>query len=123
VRGFLFNFGIKNSKSHYRGPDIILEDGRTVEVKMRRKTFTGVADFPEKNAIIETKVRYDKKIPPPIAYIIVSHDTGKMVCTRGDTPYNWLEKSVPNNNGGKAIAYVCPKVYLRPIESLIKYLQ
>jgi len=123
VGGFLSNFGIANKPGPYRGADIVLPDGRTIEVKMRRRTFTCPKDYPDKEAIIDSKQCWDKKEPKPLAYIIVSHDTGKMVCTRGFTPEKWKEKSVPNNRNGKHVCYVIEKKYLRPIESLVDFLR
>lgn len=123
VRGFLANFGVPNSPGPFRGADIVLPDGRTLEVKMRRRTFSGPSDFPDRQIIIDNKGCWDRKTPKPFAYIIVSADTGKMVCTRGNTPERWEEKMLPNNRGGKHLCYVCPNKHLKSIESLIKTLK
>jgi len=123
VRAFLEKNGVKLlPKVNDRDPDITLLDGRTVEVKSRRRKFESLADFAEKLPAIETKRRWDKKKPKPVAYVIISQFTKAMVWTQGSNARRWKVVSRPNNNGGMAECYVCPREQLHPIETLVEFL-
>jgi hypothetical protein len=123
VHSYLESRGVSCAPGPLRGADLVLQDGRTLEVKSRRKAFTGLADFSESRFTVDRKECWDKKKPKPLAYIIVSQITGEMLWTPGNTSRYWFKTMKPNNRGGLAECYVCLKKRLRVMDELVELIK
>lgn len=131
VAKYLRKNGIKCScpgirKNHTaREIDILLEDGRVIEVKSRKSTckFTGVDDWPFPNCFVDTKDGWEKKDHKPEVYIFISQDTGAMVWIDGTTRDEWWAEQIFDRYlGYKTWTLMVDKKLLRPIEELIPFL-
>lgn len=131
VAKFLRKNGIKCScptvrKDHTkREIDILLEDGRVIEVKSRKSTckFTSIDDWPFPDVFVDTEQGWERKEIKPVAYIIISQDTGSMLWIDGSTRDQWITKKVFDRYLGYDSYTLCsPKELLRRIDELVDFL-
>jgi hypothetical protein len=105
-----------------RDVDILLDDGRVIEVKSRSKTcpFTCPEDFRFPTIFVDTQQGYLLKDVKPAFYVIISQVDGSMVWIDGKTHPEWaIEQVYDSQLGYKTWTYVADKGLLRHIDDLI----
>lgn len=106
--------------------DVLLDDGRVIEVKSRKSTcvFTCPQDFPFPDIFVDTRQGWEEKKIKPFAYVFVSQDTGAMVWIPGDTRDQWVERKVMDRWLGYETWTLCAdKGLIRPIGELVEILK
>ena len=96
-----------------------------LEVKSRRLKFTdSTSSFPYPDAFVDTCSGWDKKQPKPIAVVMVSQLTNKMLTVPSSTEKEWVKKrSFDNVRQITDIWYYVAKSSLKPFDDLVLYLQ
>lgn len=70
--------------------DVVLLDGSGhFEVKSRRLTFTNYLNYPFDTVFLDTTSGWSQKKVKPIAYLIVSQETGAIIVVPTDTSSEW----------------------------------
>lgn len=70
--------------------DVVLDDGRCVEVKSRSLEFyDDPKSFPYSTAFVDTVGGWKKKINKPVAVVFVSRVTDQMLVVMGCTDHEW----------------------------------
>jgi hypothetical protein len=96
--------------------------GRRVEVKAIPARFTGPHDWPFGAVFVDEVKKFDSKDPKPVAYIMVSQETGGMVCLKADPRHFEIRRGVRDKVRGTVIAvYTVPTHRLRTLDVLVAY--
>ena len=121
VAQFLRNHGVEVEVAEYRFRDSIDQIDaftkyerdlwlpkieQSIEVKSRSFPFTGWADFPHTDIIVDTLQSYEAKSPPPLAYVIVSQVTGGMIVIPGASRHTWIAKQLVDKQRGVANTFL-----------------
>lgn len=104
--------------------DVIVGDN-VIEVKSRNLTFGDDPNsFPYDELIIDTVSGYQAKNPKPIAYVMVSQNTGGMFIFPTAFSESWkIEKKYDRYRKHEDSFYLAPKAYGRPFSQLVEKLK
>lgn len=99
-------------------------NGRAIEVKSRRLTFTCPEDFPYECAIVDTVRGFNSKRRPPTFVLMVSRKTNTILGIHRATKSLWY--SSPKFDNIRRIRddfYIARKRYLMPLDDVVTYLK
>lgn len=103
--------------------DIMLDRGRTLEVKSRSLTFTGVEDYPYPTVFVDTAEGWHAKEGKAVAVAVVSQVTGAVVVVPVSTEPMWgVGKVFDSKRGFDIDVLECPKGCLRTFEEFLAWL-
>lgn len=89
-----FNFDPERDPADFADEqDVLLGDGRCLEVKSRRLAFDcEPSTFPYKTALVDTAAGWRKKINKPVGVCVVSQHTDQMLFIPAETEPQWGTK-------------------------------
>lgn len=97
--------------------------GRHVEVKSRRLSFTGPADYPYPTAMVDTVTGWDAKRYPPVAVVLVSQQTRGLAVVPASSRGSWeIIERRDRVRGITVRSYACPRARLRTFGELVDWL-
>jgi hypothetical protein len=103
--------------------DILLDKGRTLEVKSRSIYFTGVDDYPFETVFVDTVEGWEAKLSHPVAVAVVSQKSGGIVVVPVSTASLWSVRRVFDSKRGFEVTVLeCPKGLLRSFEEFLAWL-
>jgi hypothetical protein len=103
--------------------DIMLDKGRTLEVKSRSFAFTGVDDYPYETAFVDTVEGWAAKVSHPVAVAVVSQSTGCVVVVPVSTESMWgVGRVFDSKRGFEVKVLECPRGLLRSFEEFLAWL-
>jgi hypothetical protein len=103
--------------------DILLDRGRTLEVKSRSFSFTSVDDYPYPTAFVDTVEGWQAKEAKAVAVAVVSQSTGGIVVVPVSTEPMWSVRDVFDSKRGFRVSVLeCPKSLLRSFEEFVAWL-
>lgn len=103
--------------------DILLDQGRTLEVKSRSVSFTGIHDYPYGTVFVDTVEGWLQKRSYPVAVAVVSQVTGGVVMIPVKTQPLWGERTVFDGKRGFEITvFECERNLLRSFEEFVGWL-
>lgn len=106
--------------------DILLKDGRVIEVKSRRGTcrYTCPEDFPFETVFCDTEGGYAAKEIKPAYYVFISQINDAIVWVDGDTRDQWHREKIYDRVLGYSTWTLCaPKELLRSVDELLEELK
>lgn len=105
--------------------DIILNDGRVLEIKSRNLNFTeDPQSFPFNDILVDTVSGYDAKKIKPLAYVFVSQKTGKVFALPTYSKDAWkVQRKFDNERKHYDSFYVADIDLCRPFAALIHHLK
>ena len=80
---------VAGKSARFKDTADLLVDGLVVEVKSRRRRFTGPHDFPFPTVIVDTCESWEAKTRKPVAYVFVSQFTQGLMWCAADTRPLW----------------------------------
>lgn len=99
---------------------------KLLEVKSRALHFTSISDFPHaEGPYVDQADKYRKRrelLGLPFAYVIVSQQTGGILCVSGRSHLHWWEKRGFDRTRGERSWMVCPPKWVRTFEELLPHL-
>lgn len=95
-----------------------------VEAKSRALAFSEHGqDFPYVRALVDRKESFDAKDPKPVAYVLVSQQTGAMTVAPVSTRSTWtVQDPRDGRRGYRYRAYTVHRSLLVPLDDLIDWL-
>lgn len=103
--------------------DILLDQGRTLEVKSRSVSFTGIHDYPYETVFVDTVEGWLQKRSDPVAVAVVSQVTGGVVMIPCKTEGLWGRRTVFDGKRGFEITvFECGRGLLRSFEEFVGWL-
>ncbi len=102
----------------------LIVDGFNLEVKSRNEKFTSTASFPYETAFVDTVSGYDNKQQKPLAYIMISKQTGSMLCLKSTSSVPWQKQSKFDHvRKIQDEFYMCNKKLLQPLDVMVQYIK
>jgi hypothetical protein len=87
--------------------DIILDNGKVIEVKSRNRRFTeDPQSFPFDELMVDTVSGYNAKKVKPICYVVVSQITGAMLVIPGHTEQKWRKQKAYDQARGHSDTFL-----------------
>ena len=97
-------------------------NGKIVEVKSRRLSFTSPQDFPYECALVDTVNGYDQKSPKPTFVLSISRETGSIIGVHGASqPFWYKRKMFDNIRYIRDLFYVCRRKYMLTLDEILRY--
>lgn len=82
---------------------------KRIEVKQQTNDWTGIQDYPFKDALVCTKSSWDNAREKPLGYIILNRLGTHAMMINQDTQMYWSERQITDSRRGtKAVTYACP---------------
>jgi hypothetical protein len=105
--------------------DIVLGDGRCLEVKSRNLVFNDdPISFPYNDLLVDTVSGYEAKAIKPLAYIFVSQKTKRMFALPTYTHSFWkIQKKYDHHRKHEDKFYLATVDLCRPFSALIQHLK
>jgi len=105
--------------------DIVLGDGRCLEVKSRNLVFEDdPTSFPYSDLLVDTVSGYNAKAIKPLAYIFVSQKTKRMFALPTYTQSSWkVQRKFDQHRKHEDKFYLATVDLCRPFSALISYLK
>lgn len=96
-----------------------------LEIKSRRQWFTSPADLPYREFLVDTVAKWDSRDPTPLAMIVVSRETGAMVCVTRASQSRWtvLTRADPTRGLEAERFYAADARDWRPVGDLVRWLR
>jgi hypothetical protein len=102
--------------------DILLDRGRTLEVKSRSFHFTSVEDYPYPTVFVDTVEGWRAKEAKAVAVAVVSQKSGGIVVVPVSTEGSWSVKRIYDSKRGFEVSVLeCPKELLRSFEEFVAW--
>lgn len=106
----------------YKGSIDMHVDGCPVEIKSRGRWFNDQKDYGYPFIPVDDVITYAEKTTEPLFYVVVSRETGRMICISTSTKDRWRKSRRRSKQSQKDhYVYEAHKSLWRPIPSLVKY--
>jgi len=79
---------IKNAGRFFNSKDLFV-NGQRIEIKSRKERFTSPGSFPYETAMVDTVKKFSGREDKPVAYVMVSRDTGAMLWVDATRHKDW----------------------------------
>lgn len=79
---------IKNASKYFNSKDLLV-NGKRIEIKSRKEKFTSPDSFPYPTAMVDTVKKFNGREDKPVAYIMISRDTGSMLWVDATRNSDW----------------------------------
>lgn len=114
---------IKNASPYFNSKDLFV-NGQRVEVKSRKEKFTSPSTFPYETAMVDTVKKFTGRKDKPVAYVMISRDTGSMLWVDATRYDDWeIIERFDNTRKFRERFFVVPKNKLMPLNFLVNALR
>lgn len=114
---------IKNASQFFNSKDLYVNNLR-IEIKSRKEKFTSPESFPYNTAIIDTVKKFTGRTDKPVAYVMISRDTGSMLWVDATRNDDWdIIERFDNTRKFREKFFVVEKNRLLPMNLLVNALK
>jgi hypothetical protein len=114
---------IKNASRFFNSKDLFV-NGMRIEIKSRKEKFTSPGSFPYDTAMVDTVKKFTGRKDKPVAYVMISRDTGAMLWVDATRHEDWeIIERFDNTRKFRERFFVVSKNKLMPMNTLVQALK
>lgn len=114
---------IKNAAPFFNSKDLFVNNMR-IEIKSRKEKFTSPDSFPYDTAMVDTVKKFTGRTDKPVAYVMISRDTGSMLWVDSTRYKEWdIIERFDNTRKFREKFFVVDKSKLLPMNLLVSALK